>query len=162
MRPQINSEKHYVQQSISTVTASTKLDVNILTAVAAGDVDLVNEVRVGATVKAIYVELWVRASEVSPGSGVFIVEKRPAGVAAATTANMAALGTYANKKNVFFVSQGLYNDQDSTATPLIRGWIKIPKGKQRMALGDKISMTIFAQGAIDLVICGCFIYKEYF
>ncbi len=126
------------------------------------NVNLVNEVREGAIVKAVYVEAWLRAGEVTPGSFIMALYKLPGTAAEFNAAQLAAMGAAENKKNVLFFAQALVNDQDADAIPIMRGWYKIPKSKQRIGLGDKIVLSIFAQGAIDLHHCGFQIYKEYF
>jgi len=73
---------------------------------------------------------------------------------------MAALGDWDNKKNILFTSQGLINDVDSSAMNLYRGWIKIPKSKQRMGLGDLVSWHLRTVGQ-SLNFCGFELYKEY-
>ncbi len=161
MRPVIHSTKHYVQTSLSTVTASTITNVELVDAVQVVDKNSSSEVEEGAVVKAVYVEMWIRTQDTAPGSFVYIICKRPGGVNVPSTAEMAALGTWDNKKNVFYTTQGLANDQDADAIPAFKGWIKIPKSKQRFGLGDHLSFHIFAQGALDLTICGFATYKEY-
>ncbi len=160
VRPTVNSEKHLVQQSIATVLqgAVTTIDIADAVDVYTGAAD---EVRVGAIVKAIYIEKWLKAQDTATGNFVLTIEKLPSNLAPIGAANMGALHGYANKKNIFYVTQGLSNDQDADATPVLRNWIKIPKGKQRMGKGDKIVMNIFAQ-ALDITHCGVEIYKEYF
>ncbi len=159
MRPPIHSRKHYVQKSLSTISAGALLTEDLVKAVPTADVDTAPEVADGAIVKAIYIELWIRAS-VAEGAYVFIVEKLPGIGSAITTTNMAALNNYENKKNVLFASQGLSNDDNTVATPILRQWIKIPKGKQRMGLDDRIRWTCFAQ-SLDHDVCGLAVYKEY-
>ena len=161
MRPPIHSVKHYVQTSLTSIMAGAVDVTNVIRAEAPDDVDQVFEVIEGAIVKAVYVELWIRTNDTSPGTFVCVVEKRP-GIQPGeiSAADMAALGTYENKKNILFTSQGLTNDQDSLATPIYRGWIKIPKSKQRFGLKDRLVINVFAQ-ALEQVICGMNIYKEY-
>ncbi len=161
VRPMVHSTKHYVQNSIATIVAGAKLDIIIADAVAAPDKNLNFEIEEGNSVKAVYVEEWIRSSEVSPGSFVACLYKAPGGVSVFSTALMAALNVADNKKNILWSSQGLVNDQDADALSLMRGWYKIPKSKQRFGLGDRLVLTVFAQGAIDMVICGLQTYKEY-
>ncbi len=160
MRAPIHSRKHYVQTSLTTVVAGALHLGVIADGTLPGDVNGSTEVIDGALVKAVYVELWVRTNDTSPGAFVFIVEKAGGTASNPTTGNMAALDAYENKKNVFFSSQGLTNINTSQAVPIIRQWIKIPKGKQRMGLDDKIRFVLFAQ-ALDQNICGLVTYKEY-
>jgi len=161
VRAMVHSVKHYVQHSLNTITASTQSAINIIDAVAVVDKNAVQEVTEGSTIKAVYFEEWLRSSEISPGSFIATVTKVPAGGGTPSTTEIAALGDYNNKKNVLYTTQGLLNDQDADATVFLKGWIKIPKSKQRFGLGDKLILTIFAQGAIDLVHCGFTTYKEY-
>jgi len=159
VRPMVHSEKHYVQTSIAPILSGAKLDTVVISAVAVPT--LVEDVKEGSSIKAIYLEYWVRSSELSPGSGIFVVYKNPGGSVLFSVAQLAGLGTAENKKNVFYVTQGLYNDNDADAIAVFRGWLKIPKSKQRFGLGDRLVVAFFAQGAIDINICGFATYKEY-
>ncbi len=157
----VHSKKHFVQVSLQTVTASTIDTTTVINAVAAQDNDTVFDVDEGSTIKAVHMEMWVRTQSTSPGSFVAILYKNQGGGTNATTTEMAALGSYDNKKNVFYSTQGLINDADADAIALYKGWLKIPKSKQRFGLGDKLLFSLFAQGALDITQCGMFIYKEY-
>ncbi len=160
VRPMVHSTKHYVQQSIGTSVVGTNTDTIVVSATDVAQKDLVNEVEEGNSVKAIYFEMWLRSAATSASSFTFIIEKRIAGLAAPSAGEMAALGDYNNKKNIFYTSQGLVNDVDSTALSVIRGWVKIPKSKQRMGLGDTINWNLNAIGQ-SINFCGFQIYKEY-
>ncbi len=161
VRPMVHSTKHYVQTSLATILGSAKSDVVLVDAVAVVDKNAVFEVEEGSTIKAVFIEEWIRSSETSPGSFVAVLYKAPSGLAPFTTIELAALNDADNKKNILYSSQGLVNDQDADALGVSRGWYKIPKSKQRFGLGDRLIWTIFAQGAIDLVRCGLATYKEY-
>ncbi len=161
VKPVIHSTKHYVQWSIFTVLAGALQAQSIVDAVAALAVNDPDEVAEGEIVKAVYLELWVRSSEVSPGSGQMIVYKIEADSSNPTIAQMAALHTWDNKKNILYTTQGLINDADADAIALYKGWIKIPKGKQRFGLGDRLQFTWSSAGAIDAVLCGFATYKSY-
>ncbi len=160
VRPMVHSTKHYVQQSIGTSVPGTLTAVNIVKAVDVADKTSLEEVEEGTSVKAIYLEMWVRSAATAAASFTFVVVKRPADVASPDATDLAGLGNYQNKKNVFYTTQGLVNDVDSTALNIYRGWIKIPKSKQRMGLGDKISWHLSAIGQ-SLNFCGFQTYKEY-
>ncbi len=142
--------------------ASAKVDIIIAEATNVTLANLVHEVREGSIIKAVYVEAWLRTQSTSPGSYIMCLSKNPGTGSTFTTTQLAAMGSAENKKNVFFFSQALTNDQDADAIPVMRGWYKIPKSKQRFGLGDRLILTIFAQGALDLTHCGFQIYKEYF
>ncbi len=120
------------------------------------------EVEEGSTVKAIYFEHWLKAGEASNlGSFVAAIYKVPGGGATFTFAQMAALNDVANKKNILYTTQGLMNINSGSATNFIKGWVKIPKSKQRFGLGDLLVLTISAAATIDLDHCGFATYKEY-
>ncbi len=160
VRPMVHSTKHYVQTSIATIAGGAVLNVILVDAVAVKDKDLVFEVEEGSTVKAIYLEYWLRAGSTTPSSGQAIVSKQIADASNPTAAEMAALGDWDNKKNIFYTTMGLFNDQDADAINIYKGWLKIPRGKQRMGLSDRLTLSVFA-ATIDLQICGFCTYKEY-
>ncbi len=163
MRATINSTKHYVQVSLATILGGAALTTTIAQAVELGNVSAGSqfEVRAGAVIKAVFIEIWVRSSELSPGTALLSLVKTPTNQGM-TFAEQVGLHTYDNKKNVLYHTQGLTNDTDAQAIPFMRGWFKIPKGKQRFGLGDKLILNISSQAAIDNVICGFMTYKEYF
>ncbi len=104
--------------------------------------------------------MWARAPATVATSGQMIVWKKTGDSSDPSTTDMAALGDWDNKKNILHTFMGLLNDDGSVATPIFKGWIKIPKGKQRQGLGDALKMSIFAP-TTDWTICGFFTYKEY-
>ncbi len=161
MRPIIHSTKHYVQMSLTSVAAGALGTTVLISGVATPDKNLVSEVEEGATVKAVYIELWAIG-----GSGtitqITTLTKFPSGQTPFTVSEMAALGAADNKKNILFTSQGIIgNDGIANPTNIMRGWYKIPKGKARFGLGDTLELQIFAQAAESLVFCGFAVYKEY-
>ncbi len=160
VRPMVHSTKHYFQHSIGTVVVGTNENQPFADAVQVVDKNALNEVEEGTSIKAVYIELWIRSAATAASSFVFIVCKRPSGLASPTDANMAALSDWSNKKNILFTSQGLVNDVDSSAMSVIRGWVKIPKSKQRMGLGDRLSWHLRAVGQ-SINFCGFETYKEY-
>ncbi len=160
VRPSINSVKHYVQVSLATVLAGANSAINVALAVDAPTADSASEVRVGASIKAVYVEMWVRAGDTAHGSTLLTFGKATGGQTM-SFAEQIDLHNYTAKNNILYHTQGTTNDQDADAIPFIRMWIKIPKGKQRMALGDRLFLSISAQ-ALDNIICGFMTYKEYY
>ncbi len=161
VRPMVHSQKHYVQLSLTEVLAGAAQSFVIAESVQVVDKNSVQEVENGSTIKAVYVETWVKAGVATNlGQVVAMLVKLPSGVGTATTTEMAALGNYDNKKNILYTTQGLVNNEDQNAKILVKGWFKIPKGKQRMGLGDSIEVRIFAQ-TTTLDWCGFTTYKEY-
>ncbi len=159
MRAPVVSNKHYVQQTLTTVTAGTINNFVIADALAIKDIAAVNDVQQGCVIKAVFVEMWARGQDTSPGS-VLITLVKTVDFQTPTFADMTALDTYKNKKNVFYHTQGLTNINAQGAIPFVRQWFKLPKGKQRFGLGDRLFLCTSAQ-ALDTNICGFATYKEY-
>ncbi len=158
----INSIKHYVNIENAKVLTTARRSIVVVNAVVQTGVAQFADVVEGSIVKAIWLELWLH-SIADAGTDTkfqFVFEKVPAGQASITFTQMNSLMTYPNKKNVFFTSQGVMGDKTTAALPVVRGWQKIPKGKQRMGLGDSLVMSISAT-AFDIDTCGLSTYKEY-
>ncbi len=163
MRAPIHSKKHIFQISQSTVGQALVVQTNIVQAIEAASTQP-QHVSEGALVKSCYIEFWVSQDSASVvGSYTIIVVKDPGGNAIPSTTNMAALHDYSNKKNILFTAQGLLTPNDGGQVPVLRGWYKIPKGKQRFGLGDLLRITIRNNNAtsIDINFCGVAIFKEY-
>ncbi len=160
MKPVITTKKHYVQISLTTVLAGANLNTELVRAKALLDVNTSAEIVEGSVVKAVFVELWVRAGDTAPGSTLITLSKIPGVGGNPTFADQIALHGWDNKKNIFYHTQGLTNDQDADAIPFVRQWFKIPKGKQRFGLEDTLTLSVAAQ-ALDNIICGFATYKEY-
>ncbi len=160
MKPIIHSTKHIVQAPISQVGTGTRENLLIVQAVQSTVANSSTEVEEGAIVKAVYVEMWLQ-NKAALGHSIVILEKTPDGSQGATFTEMGDLFTYTNKKNILFTHEGLTSD-DAIGNPLpvIRQWFKIPKGKQRFGLGDRLVLTISNPSSVDLNRCGMFIYKE--
>ncbi len=161
MRPVIKSEKHITNFSRFTIANGTAVNRTLIQAVAVANKDASFEVTEGSIIKAIWIEFWVLANTSAPGSLVFDIEKVQNEKAPATFTEMNNLGAYNNKKNILFMFQGLTPPIVNSAplTPY-RGWLKIPKGKQRFGLGDELHVN-FAPITEGLVVCGDVIFKEY-
>ncbi len=158
----VNSIKHYVQISNQAVTTGTRLGVALVDSIVAPAAAATSSVLQGSIIKAVYIEMWLK-SGASAGTSVqqnFIIEKCPSGLSPATYTELLNMGAYPNKKNVLFTTQGNMGDLTTQAVPVHRQWIKIPKGKQRFGLGDRLFLTMGATGA-TVQMCGLAIYKEY-
>ncbi len=161
MRPVIHSTKHYVQMGRFTVATGAAVVQDIIIAVESTVANLVDEVEEGAVVKAVYFELW-QLDAGAAGNSVTIVVKSPIGNVGPTFTNMNALGVFNNKKNILYTTQGLIpNDGITGPIIVLRGWIKIPKSKQRFGLGDRLHLVVANNSAQDLFVCGFATYKEY-
>ncbi len=160
MKAPINSEKHIVQQSFSTIASTAIENIQTLNTVTVAS-SATNTVVQGSIVKNVFVEIWIIGGSQQPGSFTLCVLKLPGAASDPTTGEFASLGTYANKKNILYTTQGLVGDANTNPIPIVRQWVKIPKGKQRMGLGDKILVTIRNNTTDTLDFCGQQIYKEY-
>ncbi len=159
MRPVINTEKHYFQQSLAVVAAGAILNINLVKAVAV-PATAAEEVREGSKLSAIYIEMWIQTDDAALGSSIVTLEKRPgADTTFMSAAESGALNSYVNKKNVFFTQMGLTPNNVTYPMASIKGWFKIPKSKQRFGLSDKLSLNIHAQSN-GLNVCGFAIFKE--
>jgi len=162
VRAVINSEKHIVPRSLFTIDAGSVQTFDI--AIGENDRTASAHVRVGSLVKAVYVEMWYLASGSQPIVQTSTIEKLNSGLTAVTQPQMANLNDYDNKKNILYTTQGIVGDANTNPSPLLRQWIPIPKGKQRMGQGDRIVLNIMTLGEAqnDLEVCGIYIFKENF
>ncbi len=163
MRAPIHSKKHILQMSQFTIAQSAIDTQTIVDSIEAASTTP-SQVEEGAIVKAVYVEYWLgNASTSVVGSYTTVLIKSPGGNAAMGQANVAALHDYDNKKNILFTSQALVPPTDGGQVMVLRQWVKIPKGKQRMGLGDQIQLVTRNNNAtaVDINGCGFALYKEY-
>ncbi len=161
MRPPIHSVKHIVQYPIDGIATGTRQAINLITAVVSTSSNLATEVTEGSIIKAVFVELWLENTS-NLGEEIVTLTKDTNIGSGPTFAQMSALFTYVNKKNVLYTHQGLStNDAAGPPVQVGPGWIKIPKGKQRFGLGDTLTLSIANVSANDLNRCGMTIYKEY-
>ncbi len=160
MRAVIHRTKHPIQWTLQTITPlATLASETIVTAVQSTLANLANEVEEGAIVKAVFVELWVTSDDTSGSSFVATLEKLPGSGGSMSYAESIDLFSYTNKKNILYTTMGLVGPNDEVPIPLIRQWFKIPKGKQRFGLGDKLVLNISAI-TNGLNYCGHALYKE--
>ncbi len=161
----INSVKHFVPKTNSTVASGAVSDQTIVDAVSVASVGgNTFDVKEGAVVKAVWLEYWMNGAGVTTSDSqvTAVLLKLPNGLGNPTATNLLNLQSYDNKKNVLNTFQGNIGARvdGNGGVPFMRGWYKIPKGKQRMGLGDKISMILTVVGN-SIGLCGMAIYKEY-
>ncbi len=160
MRAPINSTKHIVQQTVATsgMGAISSSLIVVAEEVATGAATVVAQ---GTVIKAVFIEMWFDAnSQSTAGSTVATLEKQSGGQPAMTYAQSVDLHNYPNKKNLLATHMGLTAAQDANPVPAFRAWYKIPKGKQRFGLGDRLLLNISGI-TDDTNYCGLFIYKAY-
>ncbi len=161
VRPVVHSTKHYHQITLSTVLTVARNNEILASAVALQDANTSNEVVEGAIIKAVYFEMWLIGGSADEFF-TCIISKNPSGHGPPSFTEMTQLFTWDNKKNILFTAQGLAsNDGVGNPIPVYRGWIKIPKSKQRFGLGDSLAFTIASRGADKITYCGFATYKEY-
>ncbi len=159
----INSIKHYVQTANTGITSGNAASIVLVNAVVAPAAATTADVIQGAVIKAIYVEFWLGGDATSGTESQFVVtmEKKKVEETDPTAAELLNLGSYSNKKNVLYTTQGIVSAMlDGGITiPVFKGWVKIPRGKQRFGLEDEFVFSITAVG--NLRLCGFATYKEY-
>ncbi len=159
MRPRVNTEKHYIQFTQATVSAAATSTLTLVEGVAVVDKNNPQEVEEGSIVSAIYCDFWLLSTDTSIGTYQICLEKLPSAVTSMTHAQALVLNAYPNKKNIFNVAQAIMGDVDTNPIPVLKGWFRIPKGKQRIGLGDKIVVNVSAI-INGLIHCGFATYKE--
>ncbi len=164
MLPPINSIKHYVQFANTGIASGGIQTVKLVNAVIAPAVANAFDVIQGAVIKTIYVEFWL-GGDGSSGvelQFVFSIEKkRDLEPDPTATQLLSGLNSYPNKKNILYTTQGIIPAMlDGGMTiPIFRGWVKVPKGKQRFGLADEFIISCTVVGAARL--CGFSTYKEF-
>ncbi len=159
VRPMVHSEKHYVQYPIDQIALGTLQSIDIASGVAVPTAS--THVKEGSSLKAIFFELWLQ-NQGALGEFIMTISKQQQNLTGPTFAEQAALHSYDGKKLILYTTQGLTsNDAISGPVNVIRGWIKIPKSKQRFGLGDRLTMNISNVSTDDLNRCGFSTYKEY-
>ncbi len=160
MRPVINTEKHFIQRSLFTIAGGAIDNTKIAEAVASVTATEADEVREGAKISAVYVEMWIQTDDTALGSSIVTLEKiSGAGDTNMTAAESADLNAYDNKKNIFYTQMGLTPTSTQFPMATIKGWFKIPKSKQRFGLQDRIMLNIHGQSN-GLSCCGFALFKE--
>ncbi len=159
----IISDKHFVPKTNLAVASGSVAGITIVAAVARGTVRTATfQVDEGSVVKAVHAEYWLngQAAGGADTQFTFVFLKSPNNAPDPDATDMANLGSYVNKKNILFITQGVLAGVGTQSIPIIRDWIKIPKGKQRIGLGDQIKAFLLPTGE-PIQICGMAIFKEY-
>ncbi len=160
----IISVKHYVQKTNASIASGSAVSVIVVAAVANSALPTnTSHVKEGSIVKAIYLEFWLKGNGAADEDTQFnfIVFKNPGGANDMSVTDSLNMQAYDNKKNIFFASQGVIGGVGGgQSVPVIRQWLKIPKGKQRMGLADEITVFIGTTGQ-SMQACGLAVYKEY-
>ncbi len=161
-RPVINSIKN-VSNAVTAAPAATNTFVLIAKAVNTPLSTVTTDVSQGCLIKAIWIELWVRASEEDAvGLSTFFdgyIWKNPG--ANLTAPGPASVGSSNEKKFVFKQWKGLIGaGTQGFPAYFWKGWLKIPKIYQRMGTDDLLQFVFRSEGTASLT-CTNFIYKWY-
>ncbi len=161
MKAIIKTRKHIVQTSLTTIEEQSILNVKL---VEAQEILPINpdDVVVGAVIKAVYLEYWFLGESAQPCTITWCLEKLPNNGTAMTHGFSQVLDTYPNKHNILKMGQGIVGDSNSNPIPVVREWCKIPKGKQRFALGDELlfNISVVGEASNGGEVCGFALYKE--
>ena len=160
MRPIIQSQKRIVQVTLSNVAVGASSAIIIANATQGAQTNAPDDVPVGSIIKAVYAEIWLLGDGQQPNTSTVMICKVPADSGGPSAVEFQNLNAWANKNNIFEMHQGLVGDANTNPVPFFRGWIKIPKGKQRMAIGDQLQFNIKAITE-GIQFCGVFIFKVY-
>ncbi len=159
----IVTRKHIIPKGVEAIAVAGISNMIIANAVDTPVNTTATEVNIGSVIKAVYIEMWIRGDDESAApANVFVsFEKLIGSSGSMIFADATGINTYDNKSNTFYVTQGLTSaGTANSAIPFMRGWFKIPKGFQRMAIGDRLHLNIVALNH-DLEACGIFVFKEY-
>ncbi len=161
MKAIINSEKRIFQLTLTSLLTGVAVNIDLIKVVQdiGTGVDA-REVLPGTVIKAVYVELWYLGAAQQPTTMTTCIIKLPGDAPGPDADDLGSLNSYNNKKNILETHQGIVGDANANPIPAFRGWIKIPKGKQRFGLGDKL---IVSNKSIteDTELCGVVIFKAY-
>ncbi len=161
MRPRVHAEKHIVQRSLGAIAAGAIDNFDFAIGVSLPTAGNSVHVREGSTISAVYFEMWISGDDATQSSAIITVEKLSGSSTAMTTTESAALNAYDNKRNVLHTQMGLIPPDIQYPMASVKGWIKIPRGKQRMSLGDRLTLNIHGQSN-GVSFCGFILYKEQF
>ncbi len=158
----IVSIKHYVNQENASIADNAIRNMQMIQGVGQTAVVNTGDVVEGSIVKAVYIEMWFKGNAAAGTEDKFqlSIEKVPANQEPMTFAQMNTPMGYPNKKNILFYSQGVTGDLTTGSIPIVRGWFKIPKGKQRFGLDDELFVNVTTTGATANT-CGFAVFKEY-
>ncbi len=165
LRP-INSIKHIVDQQL-TVPAGGSSPVIILVGAENPVTTVANEIKIGAKVSTIFLNIQVVNSTNATGlinNAYFYIYVNPGGnIVGTARPAVNAVGTSNLRKMVFHQEMAMLSDaNDSIPITLFKGVLKIPRKAQRIGIGDEIEIQVGTPaGGAEIDACIQCIYKEY-
>ena len=135
------STKNVVQNSNFDIVAGTQTDENLVT-VPATHSGGTNEVRMGARIKAVWLELYMFSGGIASARNISFAALyfSPGGIAGSPV--LSTLGSSNLRHFVFFFTRGIPGTQVSGSPLVWRGWIRIPKKFQKYAEGDVLRLVL--------------------
>jgi len=150
-----------VQTTLTNVPGGSVANIVLVHAKQVFDQNNPTEVAVGTVIKAIYLEYWFVGGGAQPPTMTTFLAKYPGGVGQIDATDIQSLDGWNNKKNILEMHQGFIGDSNTNPVPMFRHWIKIPKGKQRFGIDDRLILSTKAIITDDVELCGVTIYKAY-
>ncbi len=161
LRP-INSRKH-IKDEQGALVGGTPTVVVIATTVDSPVLTNPEEVRTGAKIMSLFLNIQVAASQTSALANVYMmIYKNPGGnIFSAQIPNANAVGVSDFKKMVFH-QEMIMTEKNTTAIPrtLFKGVLKVPRHFQRFGYDDDLVVQLFSPG-ITFDYCLQAIYKDY-
>ncbi len=154
----VHSQKHVIDVQGGLV-ATTQQAIDLVEAVDAPTVAVVDSVEIASTVNAIFLNVQVAATGTAALANVYMyVMKNPGSNLSLPQAN--TVGASDEKK--FIIHQEMImTEKNTTAIPrtLFKGVIKIPRGYKRFGIKDKLQIALLSPG-VNFDFCIQCIYKE--
>ncbi len=170
LRP-INSRKNIVDQAqILAAVTNTVVD-NIITGVDQADLAVNDEVTTGSKVNGFYMSCYFISEGGEVANEVPLIDwyiiKDPGGTFGTTfdathLPTPGATGIHVNKRFIIHTERGLSGGGDASLSgvPMVfKGVLRIPRGMQRIAVGDRLRFV--ARTNFATKVCSQFIYKWY-
>ncbi len=162
MRPVIDSNKNIVS-AFTALAAGVKNNVTIAEAQDSATLAVTQDVERGCAIRAVWVEFWITSTAlVSEGvtTGVDLYFWKNSG-SNLTSPIPGTEGSSNEKKYIFKVWKGLIGSRKEGYPPYSwKGWIRVPRGHQRMAANDLLQITLQSTG-VNALFCHKFVYKWY-
>ncbi len=158
----IDSNKNIVS-GFDASTAGTTSSRKIAEAQDSATLAVTKDVERGCSIKAIWVEFWISSTQeiavgVTTGIDVYLWKNPGSNLTAPTPGTQ---GSSNEKKHILKIWKGLIGARTQGFQPYSwKGWIKIPKGFQRMGANDLIQLVWESTGA-NVLVCQNYVYKWY-
>ncbi len=156
LRP-VKSVKHEVTWSFLSQDASAIQTIDLAIGTSPSALNAASEVDIGSSVKSVYFELNIAAQTITnPKVFHWKVQIIPNGITPTTPSGYFS----SDRKNI--LHRGMEMLPKDVGTVFKRIFVvKIPRGKSRFSVGDKLSLIYIVSSAETINHCGFAIYKEF-